>query len=95
MWVRLLSVLSRRRDHQNLNSIEILSAFLGRGVDRKWSFGASLVEGDFSYHILSVPQITISRLSVLSSAQDNCSLSRLTKKMIGDLRFLLLLDLVD
>ena len=38
---RLLSVLSRRRDLRKPNSIEVLSAFLGRGADRRWGFGAS------------------------------------------------------
>ena len=38
---RLLSVLSRWRDLQKPNSIGVLSAFLGRGADRRWGFGAS------------------------------------------------------
>ena len=38
---RLLSVLSRRRDLQKPVSIGVLSAFLGRGADRRWGFGAS------------------------------------------------------
>ena len=38
---RLLSVLSRRRDLQKPDSIEILSAFPGSGADRRWGFGAS------------------------------------------------------
>ena len=38
---RLLSVLSRRRDLPKPNSIGVLSAFLGRGADRRWGFGAS------------------------------------------------------
>ena len=42
---RLLSVLSRRRDLQKPNSTEVLSAFRGRGADRRWGFGASYVEG--------------------------------------------------
>ena len=41
----LLSVLSRRRDLQKPNLIRVLSAFLGREADRRWSFGASYVEG--------------------------------------------------
>ena len=35
---RLLSVLSRWRDLQKPNSIGVLSAFLGRGADRRWGF---------------------------------------------------------
>ena len=38
---RLLSVLSRRQKLQKPNSIGVLSAFLGRGADRRWGFGAS------------------------------------------------------
>ena len=38
---RLLSVLSRRRDLQKPNSMEVLPAFRGRGADRRWGFGAS------------------------------------------------------
>ena len=38
---RLLSVLSRWRDLQKPGSIEVLSALLGRGADRRWGFGAS------------------------------------------------------
>ena len=38
---RLLLVLSRRRDLQKPNSIGVLSAFLGRGADRSWGFGAN------------------------------------------------------
>ena len=38
---RLLSVLSRRRDLQKPNLIGNLSAFRGRGEDRRWGFGAS------------------------------------------------------
>ena len=38
---RLLSVLSRRRDLQKPDSMEVLSAFRGRGADRRWGFGAS------------------------------------------------------
>ena len=38
---RLLSVLSRWRDLQKPNSIGVLSAFLGRGADRRWGLGAS------------------------------------------------------
>ena len=38
---RLLSVLSRRRDLQKPNSMEVLSAFRERGADRRWGFGAS------------------------------------------------------
>ena len=33
-------VLSRRRDLQKPDSMEVLSAFRGRGVDRRWGFGA-------------------------------------------------------
>ena len=42
---RLLSVLRRWRDLQKPDSIGVLSAFLGRGADRRWGFGASKVEG--------------------------------------------------
>ena len=42
---RPLSVLSRRRDLQKPYSIGVLSAFLGRGTDRRWGFGNSYVEG--------------------------------------------------
>ena len=38
---RLLSVLSGRRDLQKSKSIGVLSAFLGRGADRRWGFEAS------------------------------------------------------
>ena len=38
---RVLSVLSRRRHLQKPNSMEVLSAFRGRGTDRRWGFGAS------------------------------------------------------
>ena len=38
---RLLPVLSRRRDLQKPDSIGVISAFLGRGADRRWGFGAS------------------------------------------------------
>ena len=31
-----VSVLSRRRDLQKPNSMEVLSAFRGRGADRRW-----------------------------------------------------------
>ena len=37
----MLSVLSQRRDLQMTNSMEILSAFRGRGADRRWGFGPS------------------------------------------------------
>ena len=36
---RLLSVLSRWRDLLKPKSIGVLSAFLGRGADRRWGFG--------------------------------------------------------
>ena len=36
-----LSVLSRRRDLQKPDSIAVLSAFRGRGADRRWGLGAS------------------------------------------------------
>ena len=38
---RLLSVLSRWRDLLKPGSIEVISALLGRGADRRWGFGAS------------------------------------------------------
>ena len=38
---RLLSVLSRWQDLLKPNLIGVLSAFLGRGADRRWGFGAS------------------------------------------------------
>ena len=38
---RLLSILSRRRDLQKPTSMEVLSAFRGKGADRRWGFGAS------------------------------------------------------
>ena len=38
---RLLSVRSRWRDLQKPNSIGVLSAFLRRGADRRWGFGAA------------------------------------------------------
>ena len=37
----MLSVLNRRRDLQKPTSMEVLSAFRGRGTDRRWGFGAS------------------------------------------------------
>ena len=37
----LLSVLSRRRDLQKPNSVEVLSAYLG-GAARRWGFGATV-----------------------------------------------------
>ena len=33
--------INLRRDLQEPNSIEVLSAFRGRGADRRWGFGAS------------------------------------------------------
>ena len=36
----MLSVLIRRRDLQKPDSMEVLSAFRGRGADRRWGFGA-------------------------------------------------------
>ena len=38
---RLLAVLSRRRDLQMPNLVEVLFAILGRGADRRWGFDAS------------------------------------------------------
>ena len=37
---RLLSVPSRWRDLQKPSSVEVLSAFLRRGADRRWGLGA-------------------------------------------------------
>ena len=61
---RLLSVLSRRRDLQKPTSMEDLSAFRGRGADRRWGFGASCGKVREETGRLSPPQsVTAFRLS--------------------------------
>ena len=54
---RLSSVRSRRWDLQRPKSMEVFSAILGRGVDRRWGFGAAVVRSKvrrrwtgFPYH---------------------------------------------
>ena len=81
---RLLSVPSRRRDLQKLTSMEVLSAFRGRGADRRWGFGASCgLKVREETGRLSPPQsVTAFRLSSLVIGQcvpDYISVSRVSR----------------
>ena len=68
---RLLSVLSRRRDLQKPNSMEVLSAVRGKGADRRWGFGASYGRDGqvFSYGVFQI----ISRDLELLVFYNNCT----------------------